>query len=243
MSGGMKNMPYVTLAGIAAEDSVWADFGDQWRKILNAHPLKPAYIHMREAVPLQREFSMHKGWSNQLVANLVAELLILLSHLDKNRLKMFFCAIDMDAYRKLQNEGLSMDSPVDICNQRCIENVLNWYVVKWPGVIESAHFFFDESEPFREPFEKKWEREKNCKVDPSGKDHFWQIIKTVTTAGNKQDHPPTQAADVLAYAINRDLTSTEDRPYRYHASIMLQTIPGLGGVWNEDRIRREYEKR
>jgi hypothetical protein len=143
MSGQLEKSKWLVLAGIAADDDVWDDFCQKWKVILDSHPLKPKYIHMREAVPRVKEFHWKNGWTDAKVQHLVGELLKLLSRADKKRLKMSFCAIDMDAYRKLQDEGLDMVPCVDICNQNCPEIVLSWWTVKWPGVIDSLHFFFD----------------------------------------------------------------------------------------------------
>ena len=104
MSGGFKNVPYVVVVGAAAEDFVWAEFDKKWRNVLDSHPLKPSYLHMREAAHLEGEFSGHKGWTDTKVLALVNQMLGLLSALDKKRIKIFFCAIDMSFRRVVEGK-------------------------------------------------------------------------------------------------------------------------------------------
>jgi hypothetical protein len=241
MSGQPQNSRWLVLAGVVAEDSVWAAFSYEWRSILNAHPLKPKYIHMREAVQRIAEFSWRKGWTDAKVQHLVGELLRLLSHTDKKRLKMCFCAIDMDAYRRLKEEGVNLYDSVEICNLNCPEIVLHWYAVKWPGVIDSAHFFFDIGEPFKAPFEDKWSQMKNQLAEPTAQREFWQLIKSVTAVGDKESNPPIQAADVFAYGLHRHFSAEKDKPYRHMADIVLGCIPSIGNVWDEKKLREKCE--
>lgn len=243
MSGKLEDTPWLVLAGIAADDSVWAKFSKEWDAILKAHPLKPRYIHMREAVHRQGEFDWRKGWTDQMVQDLVGQFLMLLSHADKKRLKMSYCAIDMDAYRRLKKLGVSLLDPLEICNLNCPEIVLNWYVVKWPGVIDCAHFFFDIGEPFKTPFEEKWTKMINQVVDSIAEKEFWQLIKTVTTIGDKEGNPPIQAVDVLAYGLYRNLSAASGKPYQNMANIVLQCIPSIGNVWDEQTLRVNYENK
>ena len=239
-SGNIKNVPYLTLAGMAADDLLWADFNRQWGNMLNSHPLRPNYMHMREAEKLEGEFRQDKGWTNKKVNQLVGDLLIYLSHLDKKKFRQFFCVIDMDAHRKLEQEGIPLDDPIDICNKGCPEIILGWYILDYPKlIIDSAHFFFDQTEPFEEPFKQKWIAEKERRVNVAAGDVFWSIIKTVTSADMRQ-HPPLQAADMLAWAVNRDLTSDADKPYRYLAGMMVEVIPTGAGIWDEKRLRARY---
>jgi len=239
-SGGEKNMPRLTLAGMAADDSMWAEFDRGWNDILQSNDPPATYMHMREAMPLQGEFAGSKGWTNRKIYTLAYKLLKFMSEMDKTKFRQFMCTIDMDAYRKLELEGIRMDSAVEICS-KCPETVLAWYVTKYPGIIQNLHFFFDQGEPFKEVFEKTWVANKNNVLGSHGADIFWGLLKTVTSA-DMRDYPALQAADMLAWSVNRDLTSTGDRPFKAWAHIMHQVVPTSGIIWDEERLRKQYEK-
>jgi len=239
-SGGVKNTPYLTLAGMAADDSMWSEFNRGWNDILRSSNPPAAYMHMTEALTLRGEFDQKKGWSNQSIYKLAYKLLKFMSEMDKTKFRQFMCAIDMHAYRKLESEGIQMHGPIEICN-KCPETVLSWYVTKYPGVIQHLHFFFDQGEPFKEGFEQLWTSNKNNVLGSHGADIFWSLLKTISSA-DMRDHPALQAADMLAWSVNRGLTSKGDRPFKAWAHIMHQVIPTSGIIWNEERLRKHYEK-
>jgi len=66
---------------------------------------------------------------------------------------------------------------------------------------------------------------------------LWQLIQTVTAADMK-----LQAADLLAWASNRQLASASDAFGNNLESIMKQIIPSSWIVFNEPRFRAELAK-
>jgi len=127
--GSWRNGALVTLAGFAADDSVWSDFDKSWRDILNDGSKRPAapYLHMREATKGKGPFSYKHGWNIQRVGILITDLLMYMQTVDKKRFRQFGCTVDLEAYRKLTAEGFSFNDPVDICNEFCPFIVLCWY--------------------------------------------------------------------------------------------------------------------
>lgn len=226
---------------MAADDSVWAEFDRGWKDILSSHNPPAPYMHMKDAIPLNEPFTRSNGWDNRKVYHLIHKLIKFMSGMDKNKFRQFVCTIDMDAYRKLEASGIRMDTPLDICNG-CPEVILKWYIKDYPGIIEHLHFFFDQTEPFEDNFRKLWKAQKQNSFYPHGNDIFWGLIKTVTSA-DMRDRPALQAADMLAWSVNRDLTSTHDRPMKSLAYMMHQIIPTTGILWDEKRLRGQYEKK
>ena len=94
------------------------------------------------------------------IASLVFDLLDYLQTIDKSKFRQFSCTIDLGAFRKLQAEGYELDDPVVICNRYCAFAVMVWYVRHYQGVVHGTHYVFDQSEPFKEPFEKEWNIQK-----------------------------------------------------------------------------------
>jgi hypothetical protein len=229
----------ITLAGYAADDAIWSDFDNEWNRILADDRTRPkaAYLHMKEAAHLEGIFSWRNGWNRKKVEFLMTDLLMYLQTLDKKRLRQFACSIDLKAYRAVKAEGWNMPDPVDLCNGYCPEGVLVWYLGEYPGVIDAAHYFFDVSEPFKQPFEELWTKEKqSLSVRPTAE--TWQIIKSVTTT-EMRERPPLQAADLLAWASNRVLQPTKDAWAKDLEKIMKTIIPSSWVVFNEKRFREE----
>jgi hypothetical protein len=197
---------------------------------------------MKEASALDgKVFTWRNGWNRKKVESLVMALLEYLQTLDKQRFHQFACSIDLKACRKLRGEGFTIPDPVDICNGHCPESVLVWFVTSYPGVIGDAHYFFDNSEPFKVPFEERWTKEKQNVLDLSPRCHYWQLIKSVTTADMKE-HPALQAADLLAWASNRVLTAPDGAFAKHLEWIMKEIIPSSWIVFDEARLRKELSK-
>jgi hypothetical protein len=234
--GGWAKGKIVTLAGFAAEDFVWGQVAEQWDKILKSDKARPIakYLHMNEAVHLNGEFTWQKGWNRKRVEGLLLELLMYLQHVDKQRFRQFWFTIDLEAHRRLKKEGVNLEDPLDILLD-LPKTVLNWFWVKWPGVIDSAHFVFDQGEPFKEPFEKRWNKEKSFSLKAT--DYFWTLLKTVTTT-DMRDTPGLQAADLVAWAANRS-RMPEDRSFRLTQMVMKTIIPSVHIVWDEDKLREK----
>jgi hypothetical protein len=239
MGKSWRDGDLVTLAGYAAEDSIWSGFDIEWNKILGDDRKRPkaAHLHMKEAAHLEGIFHWRNKWNLKKVEFLVTDLLMYLQTLPKDRFRQFACSINLSAYRKLLAEGWNIPDPIDLCNGYCPEGVLVWYLGEYPGVIDAAHYFFDVSEPFKNPFEELWKKEKqSLSVRPTAE--TWQIIKSVTTTEMK-DRPPLQAADLLAWASNRVLQPTTDAWAKHLERIMKQIIPSSWVVFDETRLRHE----
>lgn len=231
---------FVTLAGFAADDSMWAEFDVNWKRILADNRNRPsaAYLHMKEAAHLEGEFSIRNGWNLKKVSFLINDLLMYLGSMDKLRFHEFACTIDLSAQAKIENEGIELEDPITRCNRLCPEAVLQWYFVKYPDkVIHSAYFFFDRDEPFEEPFRKKWSSEIDTKLDRNFVPHdiIWSIIKSVTSAITREQ-PALQAADLLAWASNR-AAGPKDRSFG-HVELLLKGIVGnTWSYWGEPELR------
>jgi len=175
---GWTDGSLVTLAGFAAEETIWAEFDRNWRAILGAGKKAPKAknLHLTDAVHLKKEFSYRNGWNLNKVFSLIMELLMYLQTIDKQRLRQFACTVDLAAHRKMVAEGYKLGSPIEICIDHCPYAVLAWYSCDFPGLIHSAHYFFDQNEPFEEPFRQRWIKEQQKMISPGGLDMFWSVI-------------------------------------------------------------------
>jgi hypothetical protein len=181
---GQEDSSSMTLSGIAADDATWATVEAGWWYTLGNRFPKAAYMHMKEAIPLRCEFDAAKGWDDIKVDQLLSDLLIQLSTVDRNSFHQFACTIDMDAYRKLVAEGYKMDDPVTICNDYVARRVMYWFHFVRRGVDLSAAYYFDQGEPFEPAFKSRWETERE--IDSlSGDDSVWSHISCVSSADMK----------------------------------------------------------
>jgi hypothetical protein len=230
---------FITLAGFAAEDDVWADFDRGWESALESTPRRPKakYLHMREINSLEGEFSWRNGWNRSRTHRLIWDLLMYLQSMDKKRFHMFAATLDMQAYRKLSVAGISLPDPFRICNDFSCDVALGWYVNAYPGIIHSAHYFFDPGEPFEGLFRKRCMMEQANYLDSTGARESWLLIKTITSILDSRVKPAMQAADLLAWASNRNLTGKEDRFGHYFHHVMKQIIPCHWAFIGEEALR------
>jgi uncharacterized protein DUF3800 len=227
----------MTLAAFAGSDAIWAEFDGVWQGILAGYTPPAPYIHMREIINLEKGFSSNLGWTHEIAFHLITQCLQYLQHIDKSRFVMFYCAIDLDARRRLIAETYQIPDPIELCNRFCSETVLGWYLIQYPGLIDAADFFFDADEAFKEPFERKWNGELR-KAKESGEPSRWSVVRHISSV-NMRKVPGIQAADMLAWAVNKEHKKYSG-PGTYMAHIMRQVIPARSIVWDEARMRKEF---
>ena len=228
---------------MAATDDMWGKLETAWCKILNDHTPGATYIHMREICHQTKGFDRKFGWNDDNAFGLSNKCLVYLSQLDKKRFSMFYCAIDLKAYRQLREETYQLPEPVDLCNRFCSETILGWYLNHYPDVIDPENdtikYFFDTGEYFKVPFENKWNGEKAL-AEKTGSWSIWKRIKEVACVDMK-DVPGVQAADLIAWAVNREKTGKHGAKGEYMAHIMRQVIPAWSIVWDEERLRKQFK--
>ena len=232
----------MTLAAFVANEEMWAEFEMEWQKILDGHTPRAAYVHMRELAHQRKAFASELGWNDDNAFGLSNKCLVYMSRLDKQRFRMFYCVVDLRAWHKLRAETYQLPSPVDLCNQFCPEGLLYWYVDQYPGIInfetDSVKYFFDGGEGFKTPFERKWKEEARKSKHTSVS--VWRLIKQVS-AVDMRKVPGVQAADILAWAVNRDATIQEGKKAKYLRHIMHQVIPASYVVWDEAKFRKHFK--
>jgi Protein of unknown function (DUF3800) len=240
-SGKLENH-FMALAAFSGNDEIWAKFETDWREILSANVPKAEYIHMKEVSRQMGEFDWRKGWNQQLSFGLVNKCLSYMSQLDKDQFHMFYCGIDLDAWRKLKLKFPDIIDPIGICNRYCSEIVLTLHLLKYPEYIsdpdvpvEDVHYFFDRNEYFKQPFQDKLNAEKD-RSEKWGRKGLWDCIKQVSAVDMKEV-PGVQAADILAWAVNRENTALGNLPGVSLSHIMKQVIPSHYVIWDEEYMQ------
>ena len=197
---------FLTLAGLAGDAKAWEIFDEQWRKILANRDPAAHYLHMKEANPLRKEFSETKGWDNDKVRSLLADLTnecffkATFSDSASEQLGIFSCTVDLTAYRKLQDEGRTLTKEEHICTDGAVALMLN---ILGSGSSERIEMYFDRDEQFRGRVENIWNRKRR----PA----WWAKRVDTVAPVNMKCWPGIQAADFIAWSLNRKYT-VNDKP-------------------------------
>lgn len=222
--GGWTTGNLVTLAGFAADDALLPAFDRDWQAVLDDDRERPRakYLHMKELRKKEGIFSPSSGWNDQRRIKLVIDLLQYMQTLDKKRCRLFGCSLDLRAHRQAIADGCRLAHPMKICNHFVPQLALAWFVQEFPGFISEAHFYFDVKEPFRHYFEKLWEQKKRDRLDENRE--AYQLIKSVGVV-DARDTPAMQAADLMAWGMNRTLTAKEGEFMKHLAFMIKQIVP------------------
>jgi hypothetical protein len=242
-SSGKLEDNWVTLAAVASTDDMWNTLEKAWADILDSHTPKAAYIHMKEIYRLSKGFDAKFGWTQENAFALANRCLEYVSNLPKERLRIFYCSVDLIAHRKLKQETYQIPDPIDLCNTFCSEFVLSWYVFQYPGVVDprtdTIKCFFDRNEYFFQPFYDKWNRERNVS-DATGSWSVWNAIEEVAPV-EMTKNPGIQVADIVAWARNRETFTKEGDIGYYLGHILRSVIPCSYVVWSEDKMRQQFK--
>lgn len=242
-SSGKLEDGYMTLAAFAASDEMWGKFETDWKAILDGHTPRANYVHMREIAHQTGAFDRKLGWNDNNAFGLANKCLMYMSHLDKKRFHMFFCAVDLKAWHELRAETYPLPSPIELCNQFCPRGVMLWWFDKYPEIIDihkdSFKFFFDKGEYFKRPFEDEWIAESK-RAEEQGKWSIWKLIEQVSEVDMKKV-PGIQAADILAWAVNREQTAAAGKKGSMMRHVMMQVIPAYSVIWDEAKIKKHYK--
>jgi hypothetical protein len=244
-SSGKLEDRWMTLAAIAAPESIWIELEKVWTEILHNHAPKGSYIHMKEVYRLEKAFDSDLGWNHENAFGLVNKCLIYISNLPKDQLRTFYCSVDLLAWQKLRAETYQAPDPIELCNTFCSEFVLTWYGFVYPATVinpktDSVRYFFDRNEYFFQPFYDKWNRERK-QSEATGKWSIWNAIDEVASVEMKKT-PGIQAADIVAWGRNRETFAKEGDMASHLAHILRQVIPTSYVIWNEAKMRQHFKR-
>lgn len=249
-SSGQPSDRYVTLAAFVASDATWLEFERGWDEILKSGFRPVDYMHMRKAVRkgYGTPFSYTLGWDREKIWDLIFKLAQYMSTFKNGILTMHSCEIDMEAWRSLVTAGYDLPSDVELCNRYVCEAIMGLFakelISNSPSEVihlskgDLLSFIFDRNERFMGSFSEKVNREK----DISEKHHtfsVWQLVDSVTEA-NMQTVPGIQAADILAWGVNRQNIADEGSEGKHLAYILRQIVRCTWKVFDEAALRKEF---
>lgn len=214
------NCRFLTLAGVMADSSVWAEWQDRWQTVLDEYTAP--YSHMREL--LRAKGTPFENWQDDRKVQFVRQLLQCFS--SKDRMEMVCCSltINLDDYRRL---SLHNKKPAEaVCVDWCVTHLL-----AHPHFGNgTAEIFFDTGESFHKHLERTWNRNKSD-------DSTWAFHLKV---GKSAKAVPIQAADLLAWAANRRYTAEDERmsTWRYLLDMSVLVMPRYHALYREAELRK-----
>ena len=179
---------------------------------------------------------------------LVMRAVSYLSHFDKTKIRMLYCAVDLDAWRRLASQKYTMLTPIDLCNEFCVAAPSRWHMNSYSDsdILEvgssdapdGIYFVFDRGEEFTASFRDKWKMEMDDFYE-RGQISPWALINGISEAESRRVQG-LQAADVIAWSVNREATSSTGLPGVHLAEILKQVVPHTYLIWDEERLRRRF---
>lgn len=248
---GQNKASFVTLAAFAAPDVTWRYFEEGWYEILETAFRPVPYFHMVEALGLRQRtpFDRNLGWKRTHVWELVFKLVQYMSNFGRGSLTMHSCVIDMNAWRELVACGCDIPSEITLCNRYVSQYIVQMFarkVMEQAGEMEQfsipvedlLSFSFDRNEDFFDSFRAFVNREKQISKE-RGEGGMWDLVDGI--GESEMIHSPgIQAADILAWGINRENTASEGSSGKYLAYILRQLVTSTWKEYDRPTLLREF---
>jgi hypothetical protein len=211
----------ITLAGLAASESVWQKFEIEWGKVLKEYGIK--WVHMTDLMSFGHEFSRRYGWDEIKRSQLIRELLGVLGKLRfiegaalGSNLMASTCTVLMEDYRRALKEIPKLRIPEAICVRFCANMIPYDIDVDNGGNRPKLIMIFDQNEDFLHTIDKNWRKPKK-KADAGWPKQIECICKV-----NSKDIKPLQAADFFAWLVNKKDKEGKQSPYSLVISIVTE---------------------
>ena len=213
---------FLTLAGVLAEEQVWNEWSEKWRKILDEYGVE--YSHMREL--FQKGKGPFRDWGHERKRKFILALLQSLSFKDRINLICTSLTIDLAEYRGLALRP-DMKPPEAVCVDFCLSHLF-----AHPNFgPEIADVVFDGNENFQRHLNYTWSRNK------SNPDSRLSSIRLVSPP-DMRNTPPMQAADLLAWAANRHYRADEDETSKWRnlLAMSIVALPQYHTIYREPEL-------
>lgn len=219
------NTRFVTLAGFAGEQDAWDFFNAEWERTLQRHGKIGAkcapYMHMVEAIYRTGPF---EGWTDDEVGLLIVQLATIPSVVASvHPIQGMRFTIDARAHRKWAPQGIQ-PIPENLAIG-CWQRLFMWYKDSPRAILEPMVILFDRGEPYLNAMMRRWNRRRSFR----GKKPLWDLIKSIAPV-EASDVPGVQAADMLAWSMNRVRTRGTSDWAGQMAQRVLNLMPHL---WNQ----------
>jgi hypothetical protein len=225
---GDVDTPLLTIAGYLSNEHKWKRFEREWRKCLKEYGV--SYLHMREFTQSRNEF---KDWPESKRRAFVKQITWIIKSAVMFRVGIVVpCAYYRDTVGKVEPQNTQL-TPFWCCFVSCISAILVY--CKNNGIRDDLALAFDEN---NQPSRHAAGYYASLKELPDIENRH-QLV-SLTFADDKKV-PPLQAADLLAYELNKYHQGFVRKPLE-----MLDGTPGVFGVWTQamlDKYAADLAKR
>jgi Protein of unknown function (DUF3800) len=244
---GTKQAHYLTLAAFAGPDLAWAEFEQGWETILAGWSRPLPYFHVVEALHCKYKtpFCRTLGWERLYGWELLGKLIEYMGNFSHGKLTMHSCVIDMNAWRELTAQGCKIPSEVELCNHyvakyivamftaQVLKRVPSWGEFNIPTE-DLLNFTFDRNEDFFDPFRQFVNAQKEMRLG-----NMWDLVDGVGE-GEMRTTPGIQAADILAWSINRENLVNEGDEGKHTAYLLRQIVMSTSKEYDRATLLREF---
>ena len=221
----------LTLTGIAAPQGTWGDFEADWgAALVKNHVYEP--LHMRELMHNKGYFADF-GWEEKI--KLIGDLWNVFGKYRPTRMCAYSCTVMLADYQRAKSQIPNLRPPESICVDYSVGGLQ--LTSEELSISKPLLLYFDRSERFMCKIYRTWNRAtKNGTY--FGSRVGWPFrIRNIFPAD--RSYRPIQAADLLAWSINRAHCTGDDIGNNFALSALLM-IKHLTRVYEYEDIVREY---
>jgi len=221
----------LTLSGVVAPESLWTDFEKDWDNALaESHVYED--LHMRDLMHNKGYFA---DFSHQDKLELVGSLWNVFGRYRGTRLQAYSCSVLLPDYERAKKTIPNLREPEAMCVDFCAGGLqLTEEELSLPKPIL---LYFDRGEPFMHTINRVWEKATNGGTY-FGTRRGWPY-KILNIIPANRSYSPIQAADLIAWSINR-YRCTGDAIGQAFATSALLMVQHYGRVYDYDEILSEY---
>ena len=214
--------PSVSVAGYMATPKQWKQFDKDWKQRLDKDNLP--YFHMTEFVAQGGIFKKRDEWPKERRDSLIQDLIKIISNNVLYGLGMVVFRADYDQVITIEPQAaIVLGSPYAFCAFRCFESGVDW--ARRTKYDESIKYIFESGDEFKHQIQDT--HTFICSQDRLRE--FYKFSSSLTFEDGVKVRP-LQAADILAWELNKELYRRiypdEKRPYTRNSLTALFEIPG-----------------
>lgn len=206
----------ISVATVCGDKKQWKRFDRDWRKVLYKHGTE--YLHTTDAVCLQNDFAVEKGWNSKRVDSFIGDCVsVVKRHIaippsiprgPREGLFPVTLTIPFDDWLRAKKDAPEIpDTIEDILARESAAYALNWGRIVGSKKYE---LYFDRGEPFYGYIQNTWRHPKAQRDIELMKD-ILSISEAVST-----EVPALQMADLFAWSINHANQETREWHIRLH---------------------------
>ena len=223
----------VTLAAFSGCQVQWQNFDRQWKRALANHGAP--YLHTTDAIALSGDFSKRAGWGQEKVDSLLSDCSAVVKRCSATRTGGSITALGVRAhtisvvlkdYIRAKSENPKLWTVPHICAVQCVNCCFNFAHAL--GTTAWMQLFFDRNEPYYSHIKDRFTNKKSKAASPG-----WERVGHLGQS-NMRMVPALQAADMLAWAVNREY---EEGSARYEWQRSLLAVDRDPGWYDYDRLR------